>query len=133
MSELNARIGRTIAGPFGRVLASPGHAPLGDALPVSGQREGDVPIDPPLAGHGDRPDARGAPHRVAVPVATLGAGRDTGPRWARAIGRFRQRARAMPAAWVLLAALISHLTRTDAGQTPGNGGVARGDRGVRSR
>jgi hypothetical protein len=99
MSELNARIGRTIAGPFAGVSAPSGDTPLGNALADAGQREG----------------------------------RDAGLRWAKAVGRLRQGARAVPAAWVLLAAMLSHLARASACRTRGNAVVARRNRSARLR
>lgn len=79
MSELNARIGRTMQGPFMRVLVPLHEAPHPSPLPITGERETARRSLRPRPGNGERAGFR---------------------EWSRRL------VRDLPAVWLLLAALL---------------------------
>ncbi len=67
MSELNARIGRTMPGPFMGVLVPLGSTPL----PIPGDREIDRRPSPPLRENGQRAGSRGSLQQLVRSVPTV--------------------------------------------------------------
>lgn len=87
MSELNARIGRTMQGPFMGVLV-----PLAEV---------------PLPRHGDQPAGRRTPRNGGPdPGESRGKGRAAGPQRPGVRGSLQRLFHSVPAAWLLLAALL---------------------------
>lgn len=91
MSELNARIGRTMQGPFMGVLVPSGGTPHPDPVPR----------------HTDPPEGRWTPRGGGRdPGESRGKGRAASAQRAGMWGSLQQFVRSVPAVWLLLAALL---------------------------